>query len=79
MIRWTGLAPWEFEFPFPGSLTSTFLCLQDYPIEFVRIKSLISAIMLEDAKHSEFAENGIVCQYRGNRKMLLEAYEGLAP
>jgi len=25
MIRWTGLAPWESEFPFPGSLTSTFL------------------------------------------------------
>jgi len=23
MIRWTGLAPWEFEFPFLGSLTST--------------------------------------------------------
>ena len=22
MIKWTGLAPWEFEFPFPGSLTS---------------------------------------------------------
>ena len=22
MIRWTGLAPWELEFPFPGSLTS---------------------------------------------------------
>ena len=22
MIRWTGLAPWEFEFPFPGSRTS---------------------------------------------------------
>ena len=21
MIRWTGLAPWEFEFPFAGSLT----------------------------------------------------------
>ena len=20
MIRWTGLAPWEFELPFPGSL-----------------------------------------------------------
>jgi len=26
MIRWTGLSPWEFEFPFSGSLTSTFLC-----------------------------------------------------
>jgi len=25
MIRWTGLAPWKFEFPFPSSLTSTFL------------------------------------------------------
>jgi len=25
MIRWTGLAPWEFGFPFPGSLTSTLL------------------------------------------------------
>ena len=24
MFRWTGLAPWEFESPFPGSLTSTF-------------------------------------------------------
>jgi len=23
MIKRTGLAPWEFEFPFPGSLTST--------------------------------------------------------
>ena len=25
MIRWTGLAPWAYEFPFPGGLTSTFL------------------------------------------------------
>ena len=25
MIRWTGLAPWEFEFPFTFSLTSAFL------------------------------------------------------
>jgi hypothetical protein len=25
MIWWTGLAPWEFELLFPGSLTSTFL------------------------------------------------------
>ena len=25
MIRCTGLAPWEFEFPFPGSLTFTLL------------------------------------------------------
>ena len=25
MIRWTGLAPWEFKLTFPGSLTSSFL------------------------------------------------------
>ena len=25
MMRWTGLAPWEFEIPFTGSLTSAFL------------------------------------------------------
>ena len=25
MMRWTGLAPWEFKPPFLGSLTSTFL------------------------------------------------------
>jgi hypothetical protein len=25
MIKWTNLAPWQFEFPFPSSLTSTFL------------------------------------------------------
>ena len=25
MMRWTGLAPRKFEFPFPDSLTSTFL------------------------------------------------------
>ena len=24
MIWWTGLAPWQFEFPFPGSLISAF-------------------------------------------------------
>ena len=29
MIRFTGLAPWEFESPCPGSLTSTFL--RGYP------------------------------------------------
>jgi hypothetical protein len=27
MIRWTGLAPWEFEFLFSGRLAPTFLVL----------------------------------------------------
>ena len=30
MIRWGGLAPWEFDFPFPGSLTFTFLTLTPF-------------------------------------------------
>jgi len=34
MIRWTGLAPWGFEFPFPGSLTSTFLDHLQPPFTF---------------------------------------------
>ena len=28
-FRWTVLVPWEFEFPFPGSLISTFLERED--------------------------------------------------
>ena len=32
MIRWTGLAPWKFVFPLPGSLTSTFLGLTPKPL-----------------------------------------------
>ena len=33
MIRWTSLAPWDFEFPFPGSLTSTFQTAADQIFE----------------------------------------------
>jgi len=36
MIRWTGLAPWEYEFPFPGSLTSTFLGKDAYHVFRIR-------------------------------------------
>ena len=34
MIRWTGLAPWEFGFPVPGSLTSTFLERRGEPTNY---------------------------------------------
>ena len=30
MIRWTGLAPWVFEFPFPGSPTSAPYAVTDF-------------------------------------------------
>ena len=29
MIKWNGLAPWGFEFPFPGSLTRPYLVKED--------------------------------------------------
>ena len=37
MIKWTGLAPWEFEFPFPSSLTSTFLGLFPTSVQSERL------------------------------------------
>jgi len=40
MIRWTGLAPWEFEFHFSGSLTSTFLVPETFHTETVLILKL---------------------------------------
>ena len=40
MSRWTGLAPWEFEFPFPGSLTSTFLVVSLSASHFILLKSI---------------------------------------
>jgi len=40
MIGWTGLAPWELEFPFPGSLTSTVLrLLEPHPGYLLHPKS----------------------------------------
>jgi hypothetical protein len=36
IIRWTGLGPWEFEFPFPGSLASTFLGGVDLVLHLLR-------------------------------------------
>ena len=34
MIEWTGLAPWEFKFPFLGSLISTFLLVTCWCLRF---------------------------------------------
>ena len=49
MTRWTGLAPWEFDFPFSSSPTSTFklLCLfflaRDCPLrEFIDYKTSLT-------------------------------------
>jgi hypothetical protein len=35
IIRRTGLAPWEFDFLFPGSLTSTFLFYVHFSLNLV--------------------------------------------
>jgi len=43
MIRWTGLALWEFEFPFRGSLTSA---LSQLLLLFVLVESILSENLL---------------------------------
>ena len=38
MIWWTGLAPWEFEFPFPGSLVwASRICIKSHKQEKERV------------------------------------------
>ena len=48
MIWWTGLAPWEFAFAFPGSLMSTFL---GPPLEDVRFALEERRIRLCQPRH----------------------------
>ena len=40
MIRWTGLAPLDFEFSFPGNLTSSFLAVKHTCSNFCAPNSL---------------------------------------
>ena len=60
MIRWTGLAPREFEFPFSGSLTSTFLVeTQVYiplPANQLRLHVLQLVLLLVKADAREVRE-----------------------
>ena len=46
MIRWTGLAPWEFEFSFPGSLPPfPSLCALTLDLER-SLKSLLARFLM---------------------------------
>ena len=58
MIWWTGLAPWEFEFPFPGGLVSTFLmtpCTSPsppiYDTHTKLLHKLLQSILLHNPLH----------------------------
>jgi len=46
MIRWTGLTPWEFKFPFPGSLTSTFLVPLEILVQHMEERSRVSPLQM---------------------------------
>jgi len=59
MISWTGLAPWELEFPFPGSLTSIFLGIE---IKIIPLAMQVNPMLRTDDKgfvgfntHTQFA------------------------
>ena len=45
MIRWTGLAPWEFEFPFPGGLAPTFLVVLPFPLLLLYLSQAWSRVI----------------------------------
>ena len=47
MIRWTGLAPWEFEFPFPSSLIFTFPTCSP-PAKIRMVNFLVNCWMVGD-------------------------------
>jgi len=46
LIRWTGLAPWEFESPIPGSLASTFLGVWTWRLQVSSSASRRSSLLL---------------------------------
>ena len=57
MIWWTGLAPSEFEFPFPGGLISTFLVVPVVPHRgldsWIRVYALgVGALLFNDASET---------------------------
>ena len=49
MIKWTVLAPWEFESPFPSSRTSTFL-IRKTQIVFTKATPSINPLVRRDNK-----------------------------
>ena len=53
MIGWTGLAPWEFEFHFPGSLTSTFLAQENDAKRERALKRARDEIKIRNEKEKE--------------------------
>ena len=75
MIGWTGLAPWEFEFPSPGSLTSTFLdnptCKQGCSsiLEWISLRKSCTRDRLDDFEKGSSAKSrllqGLVTCYQG--------------
>ena len=51
MIWWTGLAPWEFEFPFSGSLRVTSCLKRSSPDPILLFSSLLrSSLELSDTQ-----------------------------
>jgi len=81
MNRWTGLAPWEFEFPFPGSLTSTFLVWLTHSHTHSLSHSLAGAgaraARLVPARQREFVIDNLLVRIRFIIVMI--RWTGLAP
>ena len=67
MFQLTGLAPWEFEFPFPGILISAFLGrpASDFISDNVSIKWCISSHFIHEPVDLLFAIPGYKIKLTG--------------
>jgi len=67
MMMWTGLAPWEFEFPFPGSRASTFLVdsARAYTSEIAKNARAVRAVVHGAEGAAEIQDGLQTCQTEG--------------
>ena len=68
MMRWTGLAPWEFEFPFPGSLTSTKQALCQLTSTNGRSNFFFQVVLHLPSRYPYIYQAGTQTSGSGNRK-----------
>ena len=72
MIKWTGLASWEFEFPFPGSVTSTFLELHPHHDRMTRHTFVFASGWMD--RGTCHRKRALICIFRVQRKLQHELF-----
>ena len=71
IIRLTGLAPWDFSFPFPGSLTSTFLDAPEMSLQYSPEPARGGGEGLKAGDQNGNADNGLVLRTLSSKAVTL--------